>query len=335
MGHVLVVGGYGVVGLACVQELADTTEVRIALAGRSVQRAEQAAMAFGENVQGIYADASDARTLRSLLPGAAVLVCCSGSEELPAVDAALECRVPFVGLSPVLLDAGVAANLGERAWAAQVPLVVGAGAVPGIPGVLAEYLVRRLPEIDRLCIATTGPWRGTETARKALTKARPESRTVLRLSPPGVRGPVPRRWRFPEPVGTWPVAPVPAIELDGFADSHCVDTLEYLEPQTGPLARTALRVFGRRAEPAGFASVAQAHASDEREARIEVEGSSVVAAAAAAVGILVRALLAGRVPAGLFRQGDALNPSVFLEELEKRELRVRPTPDLSGAGNTA
>jgi NAD(P)-dependent dehydrogenase (short-subunit alcohol dehydrogenase family) len=335
MGDVLVVGGYGVIGLACVHELAETTEVRVALAGRSVQRAEQAAMAFGENVQGIYADASDARTLRSLLPEAAALVCCSGSEELPAVDAALECRVPFVGLSPALLDAGVAADLGERAWAAQVPLVLGGGAVPGLPSVLAEYLVRRLPEIDRLCIATTGPWSGTETARKAVTKAHQERRTVLRSSPPGVRGPVPRRWRFPEPVGTWPVAPVPAIELDGFADSHCVDTLEYLEPETGPLARTALRLLGRPAEPAGFACVAEAHASDEREARIEIEGSSVVEAAAAAVGTLVRALVAGRVPAGLLRQGDALNPSLFLEELAKRGLRVRPTPDLSGAGNTA
>ena len=129
MGQVLVVGGYGIVGLACVRELAETADVRIVLAGRSVQRAEQAAMAFGENVQGVYANAADPRTLRSLLPGTDALVCCPGSEALAALDAALEGRVPFVGLSPDLLDPSVTANLAERAWTSQVPVVLGAGAV--------------------------------------------------------------------------------------------------------------------------------------------------------------------------------------------------------------
>ena len=328
MGQVLVVGGYGIVGLACVRELTETAEVRIALAGRSVQRAEQAAMAFGENVQGVYADAADPRTLRSLLPGAEVFVCCPGSGGLAALDAALECRVPFVGRPTELLDPSVTTNLAERAWTAQVPVVLGAGAVPGIPGVLAEYLVRRLPEIDRLSIATTGPWRGTETARQAVEQAHQDRRASTRSSPPGARSAPPRRWRFPEPVGTWPVGLIPAIELDGFADSHCVGSLEYLELETGPLARTALRLLGRRSEPSEFVAVAAAHSSDQREARVEVEASSVIQAAAAAVGTIVRALLGGRVPAGLLTQREALNPGLFLEELDKRGLRVRLPADV-------
>jgi hypothetical protein len=284
-------------------------------------------MAFGENVQGIYADASDPRTLRSLLPETKALICCSGRDGLAALQPALECRVPFVGLSAPLLEPEVATDLAERAWAAQVPLVLGAGAVPGIPGVLAEQLVRRLPEIDRLCIASTGAWRGTETARQNVEQAHQEHRAPLRSSPPGMLGPAPRRWRFPDPVGTWPVRSAPAAELEGFAGSHCVGSLEYLELQTGPLARTALRLLGRPSEPSGFVAVAEARALDGREGRVEVKASNVIQAAAAAVGAVVRAVLEGRVPAGLLSQREAMNPSLLLEDLQKRGLRVRLSPE--------
>jgi hypothetical protein len=88
-----------------------------------------------------------------------------------AIQTALELRLGFVGLSPVSLDARTRAHLAELAWRAQVPLVLWAGALPGLPGVLAEALVRRLPRIRRLRLASTGPFAETETARRDLASA--------------------------------------------------------------------------------------------------------------------------------------------------------------------
>lgn len=326
MGDVVVLGGYGNVGPACVRELIETTQARVVVAGRSVQRAEQAAMALGENVRGVYVDSADERTMRSLAPGALALVCCTGGDLLRPLDFALECRVPFISVTPFAMDTRAAAERARQAWAAQVPVVLGAGAVPGIPGVLAEYLVRRLPEIDRLHVATTGAWRGTQTARQDLARER-EGKSQARSSPAGGAPTAPRSWRFPEQIGTWPVRSTVASDLDGFADSHCVGTIQYLEVHAGPLARTAARLLGRAQEPQQFAASAEAWAPNDRRARVEVEAPDVLAAAAVAVGAIVRAVLDGRVPAGLLTQREALNPSVLLDELEKRGFQVRRSPE--------
>ena len=81
-------GGYGRLGAAVVAELTETTRARAVIAGRSIQRAEELAASFGESAIGAYADASDARTLRSILTGAALVIACSGAESLAALEVA-------------------------------------------------------------------------------------------------------------------------------------------------------------------------------------------------------------------------------------------------------
>jgi hypothetical protein len=320
MTEVVVLGGYGELGLACVQELAETTRAGIAIAGRSIQKAEEAALAFGDNVRAAYGNASDQRTLGPLVRGALAVIGCSGARSSEAIFAALEARVPFVGLAPMTLHAGARAELCERAWKAQVPIVLCAGAVPGIPGVLAEHLVRRVPEIARLRIVTTGGWRDTERAEEDVARFRREH-------PPGWREgrEAPRRWRFPDPVGTWPVRVAPAADLDGFGERHCVGQVTYLEAELRPVARRVLRMLGRDAVPAGFVGVAEAWRPDGSDApeRVEISAPCPVRVAAAAAGILVRAILDQRIPAGLAMQHEAVNPGLFLEELGKRGARVR------------
>ena len=182
MGEVIVLGGYGTVGSACVRELIETTRASVLVAGRSVQRAEEAALAAGKQVRGIYANATDPRTMRALLPGAAAIVCCTGSGTPDALALALEHRIPFVDLEPIALKPEIARELGERAWKAQIPVVLGAGAVPGLPGVLAEYLVRRLTECDWIHVASTGPWRGSTAADRDIEQLWKIRRPGLRLA---------------------------------------------------------------------------------------------------------------------------------------------------------
>ena len=303
---IVVLGGYGRLGRACVLELAAQTNAPLRIAGRNAQRAESLALSRGERATQCYADAGDPRVLLRALEGAAAVVACTGGNPLVALHSALELRVPFVGVSPLPLDARSRRHVAEVAWLAQVPVVVHAGAVPGIPGILAEALVRRLPAISRLRIASTGG---------ATEPARPEAGGLARRWP--------ERWHFAHPIGARAVVPALSADLDGFAESHCVAELEYLEPPIRGLARTVSRLVARGAG-AGFAVAARATPPGDGPAvELEVTAADALSAAAALVGALGAALLVRRVPAGLSSLREALSPTLALGALEKRGARIR------------
>ena len=135
---------------------------------------------------------------------------------------------------------------------------------------------------------------------------------------------VPELWRFGEPIGTRPVAASWSPDLDGFAESHCVESLEYLEPPRGLLAGP-LRLLARQ-PAAGFALSARASCDPDPAAPSDTEialfAHSVLVAAAALASAIATAILAGAVPAGLSSAREALHPAAALAELEKRGVRV-------------
>ncbi len=321
MNEIIVLGGYGRLGRQCVSELVDTSPARVVVAGRSIQRAQEVASAFGDRARPAYADAADPRTLQPLIPGtAAVLACCGGSW-LAALDVAIQTRVPFIALSPTMPEERNSLRLQEQAWQAQVPVVIHAGAIPGLPGVLAELLMRRFPRLSEICIASTGPWTETENAER-------DQRQLRRVAPLDARG---ASWawrrsrvRFPEPIGLRWIWPAQSLDLGGFVDSHCVDGLRYLEPVPGLIARTLRWVLRQNQEP-GFALVAEAyhdpgdHAPEER---ITLQAPDPLTAAAAAAGVVTQRILRGGLPGGFFVPHEALNPAAFLEALAKRGVRV-------------
>ncbi len=321
MADVLVVGGYGRVGSACVRELLATTDVGIVVAGRNVQRAESAVMTLGERATPLYLDASDARTLSHPLEDAAAIVLACGGAPLAALELALRVRVPVVCLAPLRLDSHAAELLAARAWEAQVALVLGAGAVPGLAGVAAEWLLRRFAELEEIVIACSGPWSESESARLDLAALR-------RGAPAGGQRFAtlwPRQWEFPAPVGRRLVRAAETMDLAGFAEHHCVGRVSWLERDDRSAARLAERLLGRPAQP-GFALMAQAFVrtrSARPDATLAFEAPGIPAAAAAACGALVRAILAGGVPAGVLHPREVLNPAAFVDELSKRGVRVR------------
>jgi hypothetical protein len=323
---VIVLGGYGRVGALVAREIFETTRTRVVVAGRSVQRAEELAARHGENARAAYADARDPRTLRSLLDGAAAVVACCGADGLAALDAALELRIPYVGVSTLALDSRSSERLTERAWEAQVPLVVHAGAVPGLAGVASEWLVRRLPEIDTLRVVTTGPWLGSETARRDVRDRDQRGRTLeYRDGSWGSAHVRSLRWRFPGQQGVRTLRPARTPELERFPESHCVDNLVYLEPDAGLLERGLEWAIGLP-RPSQFSLEAEAFtaADPERPAlRLEITASDAPTAAAVVAVAVLRRILAGRAPPGLLTPADALNPALMLEALEKRGISIR------------
>ncbi len=321
MRAIVVLGGYGQLGRLCVHELAARTRAPLIVAGRSLQRAESLALSVGERARGLYANADDPRTLARALEGAGLLVSCCGGNQSGALQVALELRVPFIGLSPVRIEARSRALVAEQAWRAQIPVVLSAGALPGLPGILAELLVRTLPAIHRLRIASTGAFGDTETARRdtrQLPTAAGESAGALRRR-------IPELWRFSDPIGMRPLVPSSCADLDGFAESHCVESVTYLEPPRGMIGRSIGRLVSRRAD-SGFALAAAATCDSDpaaaATASIELYAPNVLIPAAAIATALGVAILEGRVPAGLSTPREILHPALALGELEKRGVRV-------------
>lgn len=312
MKRVIVLGGYGQVGRRCVRELMETTRAHLGIAGRNYQLAERAAGPLGERAFPLYVNAGDVRTLRDTLDGASVLVACSAGPPLAALGRALECGVPFIGVTSFPLDAHERGAVAERAWQARIPVVLGCGAIPGLPGVVADSLVRRFDALDEIRVASTGPWLGTQSARRDVEAVRAHA-SIRR----GRR--VPRTWQFPAPVGRRRVRPAAAPDLDGFSDQHCVEHVTVLE-----LARGGLRE--RLAPPpSGFALTGEAFLDTGARhpvARVELAAADAADAAAVTAAAVARAVLAGHAPAGLLQAREALNPGALLDAVSKRGLEV-------------
>jgi hypothetical protein len=324
MSRVIVVGGYGHLGSRCVNELVEMTLSEVVVAGRSAQPAERLALAYGERVRGAYADADDARTLHQLVPEADCLLLCSGPDCLPALEVALEARVACIAAGPIGLERTSRRVLAERAWSAQVPIVLEAGAIPGLAGVVAERLVRAMPEIEVLRIASSGPWDRTPAARSAVENAREASGRARHYRDGEWSPATPSRsvqLEMPGPLGARRLRPAAAPEFDGFPEAHCVGNLVYLEPTRGPLERAMEWVMGPL-PPSPFVLRAEATGPRAESAFVQVEAADPCLAAAVSLAALVQGALADRIPAGVSSPREALNPAAHLAALEKRGLRV-------------
>lgn len=329
MSEVLVIGGYGCVGDLCVQELLRSSELNVVIAGRSIQRAERAALGYPGRARGAYLNAQDHRTMDPELGRAEVVIDCSAGTSTAAIVRAIEYRVPFISLTVLSVEPGSYSSLAEQAWKAELPVVLFAGAIPGLPGVLAERFVRRFAALEEIRIASTGAWDRTTTARTDLEAARTswKQRERGRGLKPGWS---PSRFTYPAPVGHRLVRAAHSPDLEGFSASHCVDRVIYLEPDSRLVFRGMNHVLAREAGPS-FSLVAEAYAdatSPDPVERIQLQARDVQSAAAVSASILAQAALSGRLPYGLLTPREALAPEPFLAALSDRGFAV----DLEPAG---
>lgn len=149
--RVFVLGGYGKVGLPASKLLATSDLVtEIAVAGRSLGRAEKAAAEIGEKAIAVHANGTNEAILASLLAGYDILVNAASNEVVfPAIRAAARtgthyCDVTFGNVVQQALQ------LAPEAEAAGITAILANGFGPGISSTMGVHTARQLDEVEQL-----------------------------------------------------------------------------------------------------------------------------------------------------------------------------------------
>jgi lysine 6-dehydrogenase len=178
--RVVVLGGAGAMGRPAVEVLGRRPDVAelvvadrdLAAAGRLVAELSAAATV---TLRAAAVDATDERALRLALSGADLVVNTTGPFfrlGVPVLQAAIDTRTHYVDIcddwEPTLDMLG----LDERARAAGVAAVIGAGASPGSSNLLAVLAARELDTVEQLFTAwpVDVPFAGDDPDEDALTE---------------------------------------------------------------------------------------------------------------------------------------------------------------------
>ena len=150
---VFVLGGYGKTGLPAIKLLAKYDLVsKIAVAGRNLERAEQAAKEIGEKAIAVQVDGTDEQKVTSLLAGYDFIVNAATNDAvIPSIRAAIHngahyCDMAWAG---ILEQAG---QLGPEAEAAGITAVIATGFSPCISNLIGVHAARQLDEVEQLQI---------------------------------------------------------------------------------------------------------------------------------------------------------------------------------------
>jgi saccharopine dehydrogenase-like NADP-dependent oxidoreductase len=152
-GQILVAGGYGEVGRPLAAQLARAFPQRVVVAGRSLERARQAAQALGHGAGALALDVNDAASVERALTGVATVVACvQQTAPCALLHAAVAHGLAYTDLTASLVWRPALA-LRAAAEARGACVVLGAGLVPGVSSVLARAAADRV-----------GPLASVETA---------------------------------------------------------------------------------------------------------------------------------------------------------------------------
>jgi saccharopine dehydrogenase-like NADP-dependent oxidoreductase len=147
IGSILVVGGYGVVGSRIAADLATNYPGRVVVAGRHLDRAEAAAAAIGNGVQGRRIDVGVPDEIATALRGVSVAVNCIDQPQRGLMWAAIDRGLAYTDITPHLTSLG-RGEAYERVIAAAKAtgacVLLGAGLVPGISSVMVRALADEL-----------------------------------------------------------------------------------------------------------------------------------------------------------------------------------------------
>jgi hypothetical protein len=148
---VFALGGYGRVGLPVGKLLAQSDLVtEIAVAGRSLERAEEAAGEVGHKAVAVHAAGTDEEKLTSLLAGYDIIVnAADNGVVLSSIRAAIHNGAHYcdVAFGNVLEEA---LQLAPTAEAAGITAILASGAAPCITNLMGVYVACRLDDVEQL-----------------------------------------------------------------------------------------------------------------------------------------------------------------------------------------
>lgn len=358
----LLLGGYGNAGRTIANLLLRETGVHVILAGRSEQKARDAAALLSASygagrVTVRQADASDASSVRNALEGASLLLAASSTIGQTALlaEAALAAHADYFDLmlsSPrkhAILD-----SLAPRVEQAGLCFITDGGYHPGVPAALVRYAAQQMEQLPTaVCAAVMRlPWGQYSFSEATLAEFAQE---LLDFEPVSCRdGKWSTSWKhsrkvgFGAPFGTqrcYPMrleemmdlpAGIPSLRETGFyiagfdpvtdyAVLPAVLALVRIAPVTaGRIFRWSASTFGR--PPYGFALQLEArgtHEGTQQRLTVRLAHSDGYFFTAAPVVACLKQYLSGSIrKPGVHCQANLVEPAAFLRDLERMGIAV-------------
>ena len=155
----LILGGYGNTGKLIAQLLLSETNVRIILAGRNQEKAQQVAAQLnslfpGNRASGIQADASDVDGLKQAFMGVDLVVVASSTAKYvrEVTTAALEAGTDYLDIQYSPQKVTVLQSLAGKIKEAGRCFITEAGYHPGLPAVLVRYVGSHFDHLEKAIV---------------------------------------------------------------------------------------------------------------------------------------------------------------------------------------
>ena len=145
---ILIVGGYGAVGVQIAAELAPDYAGLVIVAGRHLEKAEQIAAEIGFGVRGRQIDVDDPVSIEAALKNVAVIVSCIDQREPHLFQAAIAHGLAYTDITPHLMTRRPTAAMKSKATATGARIILGAGLAPGISSMFARLGADRVAAVD-------------------------------------------------------------------------------------------------------------------------------------------------------------------------------------------
>ena len=149
---VFVLGGYGAVGLPCAELLVESDLVsEIAVAGRSMERAEQAAAQLGDKARAVQVDGENEEQLASLVAGCDIIAnAASNQAALPALQAAIRTGAHYCDVGWGRNFIAQMQELTAEARQAGITAIICNGTSPCITNLMGVHAASQLDETEQL-----------------------------------------------------------------------------------------------------------------------------------------------------------------------------------------
>jgi saccharopine dehydrogenase (NAD+, L-lysine-forming) len=352
---ILIAGGYGVVGQRLATHVARAYPGRVIVAGRSIERARNAAQAVGEGARPLAIDVNQQASVERALESVGMVVSCvEQTAPYTLLRAAAARGIAYTDLTASSIWRSALA-LHAEAEARGARIVLGAGLVPGISSAMvraAADRLGRLNTVETALLLSVGDAFGPDSLRYLLR----ELAVPLAITESGRERIVacfsePRAVEFPAPIGRRAAWRAPFADQYFFPRSLEVATASTrlsLDPAwTGAVIAAVLRVgparllhregFRRCVHRLVSAAHRQHNASDRWALVVDTRGSSGAAhfsllghgqaeATATAASVLVRMLCDGAITRpGVWLAEQVVEPERFFAGLREAGLDVTRT----------
>lgn len=147
--RILVVGGYGAVGSAVCERLAQTVDGRVLVAGRNARAAQRLARRLGDRTEAVQLDVSKPSTYERLLREMSVVVNCVEGHNLAVARRCLARSVHYVDVSATAQILGELQTLQAEADRAGATAVFSVCVAPGLTKLLAKHAQSRRGPLAR------------------------------------------------------------------------------------------------------------------------------------------------------------------------------------------